>query len=679
MQTDQQKKLAAVLLIVLLGAAIYSFRIYQGLTWWSISQFYVEQTGYVDPSNYWSGSFWVMIGSTDIEGNHVGLVQFNQTLVDEHGANWCLNNHIEPQAEIDIKVTALQPYFTLPTHRDVYMVYPQTISTYWSSTYNKFRGDTSHSVPELDAPVYVFSPADAGTWEEHTPFLIEISKTKGEKQFVWSQTIDTIGGTQTVICANPLDSDEQIMIKDLGTLGTGYSSGPPYTHIVAFSSQKAFVYDSSIINDIKYDTNTATGQKLNDYSYSQYWFGGGAYYKQSNLIPIARWSGSWPFDERNDWSPSAGLDQPPSQAGTKLAMSADWPGWETYEVSPVADGRYPITGDLFVDNPNTFSARHNEIGRGLVGFLERYRGHVVQNLDTWGKGVEITSEGKLKVNMPFGAASSVIEVRVSTEMADALVVKEEITKPIITKYVWLSNQGTTTKISDKDVAEVTIRQDQPDVTGACFVKASITPYNAPAALDFSQQQRQLGYGETYAFKFTLTNNNPGTVSVPGTLTLEALNSNGQVTSTATLYFELLPKGPSTTLTVKCIDNATKAGVAGIPVTIGYPAHSGFDYTDGSGMVTFALGPYVGSVYVQTQAANLYLAANTTTTVKAGDNLVTLLLYRGSQPPEKKETDWTLLFALVVISIVATEIAVIFVASRKKAVVSTKKQKPVFRR
>jgi len=633
----------------------------------SIDQLYVEQVGYVGPNNEWSGSFWVIIALNDVEGSQVSLLKFNQSLVDQYGANWILDNNVEPQAEINIKMTALTPYYTLPTTRRVYQVYPEVSGTFFRETYDRYFPDDSVKIDALEASAYVFSPEDPGGWEQHTPFVIEVQKVTGENQFVWSDTVDTIGGTITTVCENPQDSSEKIMIKDLGKLGTGYTE-PPYDHVVVFSSQIAFQYDSGIIRDISYDTNTATGVKVNDYSYSQYWFGGGDFYTAGYPpVYIARWHGDYPYQERADFSPTGGYDQIPMSGVDKFVNTNNWPGWEEYEAEFMNFGTKPVPGDVFQDNPDTHSAKHNDIGRGVVGFLEKCRDYQRQNLDTWGQGVEILGDGRLKVDMPYGAASSFVEIRVSTEMADAIVVLEEVTKPIITSCVWLSNSGTDARISEDDIASVVVKQDQPDVTGAVFVRAIKEPIGVPLSLDFYQQQRQMSYGEEYDFRFIATNNNPGSASVFGKLRFEALNSNGEVVSTAELTFELPPKGPMTTLTIKTLDNDTLIGIEGIPVSILYSVHSDFDYTSGTGSITFDLGSYTGNVYIQTLATDTYLSNNATTIVNPGDNYFEILVYKSAPVNGNGGPDWWWLILVSAIITTVVGVAMYAVGRRKKSV------------
>jgi len=668
------KKNTKAALVLLILAVILIALFYQGgrpMKIVAITQCWVEQTGHIE-GGYWLNSSWRILAINDITGGSVSLLKFNRTLVDQWGANWCLENNIEPTARIDITLTPLQPYWTLPTVLRPYRVYPTVYATYWDFVNDRAIKDTGVSIPPLDTSCYVFSPEDPGSWETHTPFLVEVNKINGSNPFIWNnngEAIDTGGGTGIVVAENPNDAAEILRIYDLGTLHTDYSAGPPFTHVVVFDEANAFTYNPNLIRDMQYDTDTSTGEWLNDHSYSAYWFGGGSYYTEppgwhETGNRIARWD--------DDGSPAHYIT-PWLSPMDPLASEAWWPGiTEDYK-----DGLYqrdnPVAADLFSDNPDTWSGEHEGIGRSLVNYLSDIRSYQRQLLDTWGQGVSIESDGRLKVNMPYGAASSVILIEVSTELADAIVIQEKVTNPQIINCVWESNQDTFSEISNYDVAEVRVRQDEPDITGAVFVRAKLSPIDIPALLDYTQLQRQMAYGDTYDFRFTLTNNNPGSATMHGTITFEAFNINGEITSTAALTFSLPPKGPVTRLTVFTVDrDEPSRKLSGVPITIEYGLDTDFAYTD-EGSATFDLDTYQGNVLVYANETELYEGMTATPYVQSGPNTVTLELKR--KGADDDETNWVLIAMVVLAVALASAIAYgIYKSKKSPKSAATKKRR-----
>lgn len=648
---DQKRTCGAILLLALLLIGLVYFL---GLplfpaTIISITQCNVEQTGHVGENNQWSGSFWNIFAVNDISASQVSLLKFNKSLVDSYGANYILTQNVEPTARIDITITALQPYFTLPTVIRDYIVYPKTYGTDISFLGGGQKAEKvpERTIPQLTARCYVFSPQDPGSWEQHTPFHIKIQKVNGSNPFTWEQTLDTVGGTNTVVCTNPADSSEAIMIKDLGVLGTSWQAGPPFSHVVIIDQYHAFVYDSNLIKDLCYDTSLTTGQKLNDYSYSQYWFGGGDYYLDDAGGGYLDHLGRWPDDHSPGFYTADGV--------AWLTHADQWPGQKEE-----GEWNVPIAADIFNDNPDTWSYIHQGIGKSLVNYLQNIRNYEYQNLDTWSQGASIQGDGKLRVNLPYGAASSVVQIRVSTEIADAVVVKEQITNPQITKSVWLSNQGSDVTIPDHDTAVVSVRQDEPDVMGGVFVTATLSPADIPALLDFTQLQKQMSYNENYDFKFTLTNNNPGTTTLDGTITFEATNANGEVCSTSSLTFSLPPKGVVTRLTVLTVDKEIKIRINGIPITVEYGTESQFGYTD-RGEVSFDLGAFTGTATITAAETTAYKGATVNPPLNSGPNTVTLELERIGTPPPPNYWLWIVIGIIVA----ATAVAIALVWKKKK--------------
>jgi hypothetical protein len=376
----------------------------------AVSNIYIEPTGYEDPSTQeWRGSFWIVTAIANTEENFL-FYSFNETETSLYGQNKIGDKTIVPTATIKITITPRQPYWEIPLKAKSYMVYPKTYGAYFDylNPWYKFNGpDKIHDVfvPQLNVDVLECDIDDV--WTLHTPFEIKVEKI-GQNSFTKTIQVDTVGGTNIISIANPADNLEKLLIADLGKISTGYGQ-PSLTKILIINKSIAFEKTDDLLKAIDYtraiDRKTLT--ILTQENYAFYWFGGGNYKSEGKYDVLF-----WP----DDGSP-AHYCKKLGGSYCSLVEDGDFPGSCRVDTGFMNKDQhvYPIAADIINNNPST-----NPPGLSLVNYL---RTKIAQplNLDLWRNGWTITADNKLRIYMPTGAASSLITIKISSELADSVV------------------------------------------------------------------------------------------------------------------------------------------------------------------------------------------------------------------------------------------------------------------
>jgi hypothetical protein len=489
----------------------------------AVSTIYIEPTGYEDTSTHeWKGSFWVITATTDTKESFV-FYQFNETEASSFGQNKIDNKAIVPIATIKITITPRQPYWERPLRaEDPWMVYPKTYGTYRNYITKLPSKIEETYVEALYAEVLSCGVDDL--WTRHTPFDVTVEKI-GTNPFTQTERVDTIGGTEILVLTNPADSSEKLMISNLGQLGTGYGQ-PSIDEIIIFEKgTESIAFDrTKVENAIKYGRNLDTGGVLSDESYAFYWFGGGSTY----LAPSSHEEVRWYFDDK---SPAHAVYIGALEY-RKLVEDSDFPGSYRDDGPNFWDERaLPIAADIWDDNVAT-----NPIGLSLINYLkQKIKGEVDLN-KSWGQGWTITEGNKLRIYMPSGAASSLITIKISTELADSVVYQPIVGNGKIEQAFWDSTKTTKSLIKDNETAVLKVKQ-YASKTSKLTVTPSI-PANVPVSVSPLMDSAIVDPNAVHTFQFEIRN--LGTqVNQSSTVTFTITNDLGTVTDTATLDFDLI--------------------------------------------------------------------------------------------------------------------------------------------
>lgn len=488
-----------------------------------ISEIRIEPTGYEDPSTHeWKGSFWVITATTDTKESYL-FYSFNRSQSEYFGQNTIDNKTIVPQATIKLTITPRQPYWETPLNLTKHMVYPTTYGTWINKVTKAFGKMSEDSVPALFTNVLESS----GKWTKHTPFDITVEKI-GNNSFSKTVYIDTIGGTETVIISNPADSSEKLMITNLGQLDTGYSAPPPYDMLTVFNKSGTFIAfnGEDARKAIQYGRDITTGDVTHDECYAFYWFGGGSIYTTEDGKPVQNWNDTYKSPAHYVWRhlPTGDYASPAEPIEGLFPGSKRDDDFWNFRV-------LPIEGSIFNDNPSL-----DKGGLSLVSYLKKYVTDEI-DLDFWGTGWTITTDNRLRIYLPSGAASSLITIKVSTELADSVVYQPIVGYGTIEQCFWDSSKTQKSSIKGTDVAILKVKQTAPN-SSKLTVTPSV-PANIPVSVTPLKDSAIIEPNSVHTFQFEVSN--LGTQEkLNSTITFTVTNDLGTVTDSQTLEFELLP-------------------------------------------------------------------------------------------------------------------------------------------
>jgi len=595
----EKEKLAALLLICLVALLTIYYYAPRRLTLIAVSKIEIQPTGLDNPqTEEVEGYYWVITAATDMT-DEIGAVK-----LENNTEGTIEDKKLVTTSEITIKIDPHRPYWEIPVTWEPVTVYPKTYQGWGNkpSLGSLYGRDENVYVSAKTLKVYRFA---RDYWEAHTPFTVYIYKNN---KLIGSKYIDTTGGTETVTIENPDDSKEKAIITNLGKIGSAYqiSIGK-----LAFISSLTYAYSEEVVNQIlKYDKT--------ERSFSAYWFGP-------------------PEDDEGHWTRWKDDDSPAGlwfdQGGFGNIYVYDIvhaPGWE--------DKSDWVT---WINKPKAASFDD------IISYIENYYSR--QNVDLWGQGAEITSSGNLRVYMPFGAMSSLITIKVSSELADTIVWHPPTANLKIVDYTTIGDVGDRFNFMVKVKQESTVRS-----TGK--ISMEITPPDAPASIVPEYVSPTLDPGEEATFYFTFINLGTdqkisGTVNVVCTELVT-----GAVTDKVSISYSLLPRAEETaTLEVYTIDKATGEKVSGIPTTIKWDTQSDLKYTD-EGVALWDMNGFTGTVFISTGETATYKSTSTSTTLHTGINTVTLYLEKKGPPTPPPIPEWVIYVA------VASIIAVAIIAS-----------------
>ena len=262
---------------------------------------------------------------------------------------------------------------------------------------------------------------------------ITIEKIGGNNSFTKTISIDTVGGAEAVVVTNPFDSSEKLMIVDLGKIGTGYGQ-PPTSGLLIINKTVAFEKTDQLVKAMEYGKDLQTGRIIQNENFAFYWFGGGKKYLAKGITGDRT-------EEVQYWED----DKSPAHWFKRGVEPAAYPVL-------VSDDDFP--GSYRDDGPNLWDERVIPVQADLsdlIEYLQTTFPSNIQNLDLWKEGWTITSDNRLRIYMPSGAASSLITIKISSELADSVVYQPVIANGKIEQAFWNSTKTTKAMINPHPV------------------------------------------------------------------------------------------------------------------------------------------------------------------------------------------------------------------------------------
>lgn len=590
-----------------------------------------SNTGYQSGSN-WVNAYWVVTLVTDME-DQVSYYKFDSAEAAKSGSS----GTVTPTSTITVKITPGQPYYQRSLVQNAKNIYPATPSYYQ----NKITGAASWSggIGKLDV-----SYLEWGTsyWELHTPFHIEVLKNGAS---IITKDVDTLGTTQSIELTNPSDANEKLVIKDLGKIAAGYNSPPDLGDLIFFSADTIFKKNQNLMNEISYN--------IADDSFSNYWFGGGYSYKSVmgdgyvQKVPSGQsYAGANGHYCRADW-----VNVP--------VQSNEFPGNFRADDS-LNYIVHALDASIWSDKSG---GQYNPTGLSLINYLKN-KCHQEQistsKLNAFNNGYDITGDLKLKVYLPYYAASSLVTMKISSELADTVVVESPMANFDITGISWVGGSGT---IGDSLQLKVDITQ-LSDRASSGIVVLSYTNGDPIQTTPASAGTGTMAKGETKSLYFQVLNTGANSIT-HGTITATAKDQDGKITDSASIDYTLTPRGVgSTSVTVFLLDKSDNEPVSGVTVVCKYGENSPTQITSG-GSCTFDLSGYNGPVTITSVATLDYKAATTSSDVHNGVNSVTLYVEPQGYVPPPGGTDWLMYAIIAVIIAVFVGVVAIGVNALKK--------------
>jgi hypothetical protein len=519
-------RFSVIVLVFLLIITLTATSIPTHATLLSISQVRIEPIGYEDESTHeWKGSFWVIAATVDTKES---ILLFDETTSAMSGLNKVGDRTIVPTSSVKITITPRQPYWEIPLVERNYTVYPITYGTH---LWNIFNG-IPYKIPERNVSslvATVLEPILPYQCYLYTPFDIKVEKI-GKNPF--TQTV-SVKETGNVVIANPTDKSEKLIIQDLGNL-YGSLSTPALGDMLIFKNhdaKKSVAFQKSgVINAINYGRDLRNGELLTGECYAFYWFGGGAYtVKDEGNWTVGYWS--------DDFSPNHIYWKRGLIGLNCLVRDQDFPGSyrgpnQNFGLDQYA---YPIAADIWNDNPLA-PDKDGSPGKSLVSYLKWKFPQSILDLNYLGEDWTITSENKLRIYAPFASFSSLITIRISTELADSIVYQPIVGYGKVEQAFWDSTKTTEGIIKDKDYAILKIKQYASQSS-----KITVTPTvpaNIPVSVSPQMDSAIVDPNAVHTFQFEIRN--LGTQSnQSSTITFTVTNDLGTVTDTISLDFDLI--------------------------------------------------------------------------------------------------------------------------------------------
>jgi len=492
----------------------------------SISNISIDPTGFEDQqTGEWKGSYWVVSSTVDTTES---FLVFNEQNATVSSLNEIDGKTILPTSTVKITIIPKQPYWEIPLRQmEPILIYPKTFGTHFKTYAPNLPEKTQNFVPALY--LTTLEPILPYRANLFTPFDVTVEKV-GENPFQETVHFDTLGGTDSVTVSNPSDSTEKVLIQDLGKLFTGIST-PALEDMLIINKNSAFK-KTEVIDHIKYGRDS-TGIIENE-CYAFYWFGGGEIYtvNDNGNNFVRRWD--------DDSSPNhLYIKELLGPIGTqKLVRDFDFPG--SYRIEDQNFGLdqyiYPIPAVIEGNNPN---ANSNYIGPvfSLIDYLNNKFSSSVLDLNYLQQGWTITEDNKLRIIAPTASSSSLITMKISSELTDSIVYQPPVGNGKCEDAYWESSKTTQTSIERKDTAILKVKQLSSE--NSKIEVLPTVPNNLPISISPQMDSYIINSGDTHDFRFEIQN--LGTdILKSSTITFTIKNDLGDVTDSCNLDFEITP-------------------------------------------------------------------------------------------------------------------------------------------
>lgn len=666
----------------------------------SVSQININSALGSQVGNSITGTYWNILLTADNIGG-LNFYTFNNASLGASGSQAWTNPQTEKTEQVTVKnvinveIDAGQPYIQRPMQLESVEVVPKAFQNY-QPLFPAVNG------PGKDQGTFA-NPLYSGSWHSttsdwvlYTPLKITVSVNG--KQFS-STYITNVPGTvtSTVVAKNPLtatngSANDYVTATLLGQLSTGYNM-PIWSGVVWFNNQYFFL-DSPTLeqgitgvqntnpalsgigypqgNGLNPDTTTyMAGGTYATNSYAWYWYAGSF----SGYLYDRYWTKDgtpYPFSP----NPSGGAIPASEYDNNVLTTKAgESPGWiDTLNGDAgLVWRRSPSesTPPLFPTDPKPAGALSlmdyltQRLGCQNIGDEAAY--HLMPVWDETPSDVQFITDptngslGYLRMYMPEGAYNNVVQLLVSSDLADTVV-----------ESIPLANMKIVSAPSDLGQLgaapigfSVQVQQTAADPQGSAgYIKMVPKSTDYASISPPSEDTGTMTPNQISTFSFTMTNlGEPKQTS--SSFDIQVWNHNpvaeDQMTDSKTVLVTYMQiSGITTTLVVNVVDGNTGNALSGIHVICNYGSTSLSGDTSG-GAVSFNFDGTVPSVTVSAvDLTSKYSTATSSQQMVQGPNTMVLKMYSGPTP---SPTPWLIIGIIAAVAVAA--VAVVYVVKKKR--------------
>lgn len=602
----QQKTAGIILIFILVASVLFLGFNFTPASVLSVNQINLDASSASIVNGKVVGSFWVVTLTVDMTESYTFL-RLDDTsvvaqtsdgyIIDQLGTYYVDGQEVRPSTTIQATITPVgTPSYNFALQTVQNTVTPKTYGTVVDGGSGQYltnhREDTTEqyttaanpfTVTSKDLPSSTYGVVDS-------QYTIQISKIGGygwnTDPILFSSKPDQTKTFEYSVPDNPNtledESTQKILVKQLGMLATSVT-GPDFTNgIKIFDTGRVYQNTGTLQSVVQYDP---TGTVSN--SFSNYWFGPSRWPNGNPNVPAVNTQ----YGPRLDLNYGNQYSQGWSLTGNTEAdpQSPDLTNFYGYLSS------MPL--QKISDNPN-----------------------VAGGLNVYGEGYELVGNN-LKVYTDY-APSSVIQIWISTELADTMVYQPAIEDFEITDYSWENNRRQrTVEVGETAFANLDVKNTGLNLA-TYEVSYSVSPSSVANYVQVSPLQTvQISGGMIKTVTFSVVNLGVSNVPLDFWIEFHVKDALGLTEKTCvlsgTLQTSFVP--PQYTLTV---------------LTEGYGSTSplpGTYYYEGGTQIVVQAYPNLGFAFEKFRVNNNVVVDNPYTLVMNQDYIVVAVFNDPSEP------------------------------------------------
>jgi hypothetical protein len=472
---------------------------------------YLAKGGTLGPNNAWLGTYWVITTTVDTDTSYYFYFNKDETRADHNDTDG--KYEVIPKANIQFTFKPERPFYQIPlTHipaikvTDTVYKASSDVVVYYGGPEHTVEYDTYYVRPDLSYkidPFTIEAYLQSGDYIPilHTPFTITIQYSSSSTSWTKDIYVDVMSNGTTHLLIDE-GNNKVITLKGIGQLSQGWGE-PHITPFIYFD--KTNVFDLNLPAKGPRESIPIYPSALQcdycAYSFSKYWFG--EYGDINNYY--------WQYDSSSQYYQANGTPKPKHESNLYFKSPLE----------EVHQGQmYPINWvdyNGYYYNTRGWSYTKCYLCKGyahqvipvkptfdnVMNYL-RSEGAIPKDLTFGYKNVDYEVKGdKLYIYYPFGSSSALVQLYVSTEIADSYAVALGQGKFSITQYYWKSTGTDTNTQLIKDTLCVKVYNSGEK--GEAEVRLKFVPESYGQLFQYEPYLRSvIPSNSSYTFEFGIT-------------------------------------------------------------------------------------------------------------------------------------------------------------------------------